>query len=106
MTINLILILRLLQEKQNDFNYRNYSINTSRVLHRLQNRRGEKMINNNANIQSLENSIQVYSDYKQAVITGHLTEELKQAKVQELEDQIVECQNTIDRLKIGAANNE
>jgi len=43
MTINLILILRLLQEKQNDFNYRNYSINTSRVLHRLQNRRGERM---------------------------------------------------------------
>lgn len=104
MTINLILILRLLQEKQNDFNYRNYSINTSRVLHRLQNRREEKMINNNANIQSLENSILVYSDYKQAVITGHLTEELKQVKIQELENQIAECQNTIDRLKVGANN--
>lgn len=104
MTINLILILRLLQEKQNDFNYRNYSINTSRVLHRLQNRRGEKMINNNANIQSLENSILVYSDYKQAVITGHLTDELKQEKIQELENQIAECQNTIDRLKVGANN--
>lgn len=62
------------------------------------------MINNNANIQSLENSILVYSDYKQAVITGHLTEELKQVKIQELENQIAECQNTIDRLKVGANN--
>lgn len=104
MTINLILILRLLQEKQNDFNYHNFIINTIRALHRLQNRRGKKMINNNANIQSLENSIQVYSDYKQAVITGHLTEELKQVKIQELENQIAECQNTIDRLKVGANN--
>ena len=104
MTINLILILRLSQEKQNDFNYRYYSINTSRVLHRLQNRRGEKMINNNANIQSLENSILIYSEYKQAVITGHLTDELKQAKIQELDLQITECQDTIDRLKVGANN--
>lgn len=64
------------------------------------------MINNNANIQSLENSILIYSDYKRAVKTGHLTDELKQAKIQELENQIAECQNTIDRLKIGAVNNE
>jgi hypothetical protein len=55
--------------------------------------------NNNANIQSLENSILVYSEYKQAVITGHLTEELKQAKVQELENQIAECQDTITALQ-------
>lgn len=59
------------------------------------------MINhtNNANIRSLENSIQVYSEYKQAVITGHLTEELKQAKIQELDKQIKDCESTIEELK-------
>lgn len=62
------------------------------------------MINNNANIQSLENSILVYSEYKSKIPTSHLTDELKQIKVDELENQIAECQNTIDRLKVGANN--
>ena len=59
------------------------------------------MINhtNNANIQSLENSILVYSDYKQAVITGHLTDELKQEKIQELDNQIAECHDSIKKLQ-------
>ena len=55
--------------------------------------------NNNANIRSLENSIQVYSEYKQAVITGHMTEELKQAKIQELDLQITECKEAIQELR-------
>ncbi len=40
--------------------------------------------NNAANIRSLENSIQVYSEYRSKIPTSHLTEELKQAKIQEL----------------------
>ena len=55
--------------------------------------------NTNANIRSLENSIQVYADYKQAVLSGHLTEELKQAKIQELDMQITECQEQIKAMQ-------
>ena len=55
--------------------------------------------NNAANIQSLENSILVYSDYKSKVSTNHLTEELKQAKIQELDNQIAECETSIERLR-------
>ena len=57
--------------------------------------------NNAANIQSLENSILVYSDYKSKVSTNHLTDELKQAKIKELDNQIRECETTIERLKKG-----
>jgi len=59
------------------------------------------MINrtNNANIQSLENSILVYSEYKSKIPTSHLTEELKQAKIQELDNQIAECQDSIKELQ-------
>ena len=73
------------------------------LIHRLQIRGREIMINhtntNAANIQSLENSIQVYADYKSKVSTSHLTDELKQAKIQELDTQITECKEAIDRLK-------
>ena len=55
--------------------------------------------NTAANIRSLENSIQVYSEYKNKVATSHLTDELKQAKIQELDSQITECKEAIDRLK-------
>ena len=57
------------------------------------------MSNHKAEIRSLENSILAYSDYKEAVKTGHMTEELKQAKIQELDKQIKECESTIERLK-------
>ena len=59
------------------------------------------MINhtNNANIRSLENSISVYSDYKQAVKIGHMTDELRQAKIQELDNQITECKEAIQELR-------
>lgn len=55
--------------------------------------------NNAVNIASLENSIQAYADYKSKVSTSHLTEELKQAKIQELENQIAECQDSITALQ-------
>ena len=55
--------------------------------------------NNAANIASLENSILVYSEYKSKVSTSHLTDELRQAKIQELDNQIRECESTIERLK-------
>ena len=55
--------------------------------------------NNNANIRSLENSIQVYSEYKSKVSTSHLTEELKQIKIQELDSQITECKEAIQELR-------
>ena len=55
--------------------------------------------NNAANIQSLENSILVYSDYKSKVSTNHLTDELKQAKIEELDNQIKECQQGIKELE-------
>jgi hypothetical protein len=54
---------------------------------------------NNANIQSLENSIQVYSEYKSKITTSHLTEELKQIKIQELDSQITECKEAIQELR-------
>jgi hypothetical protein len=57
--------------------------------------------NNAANIQSLENSILVYSDYKSKVSTNHLTDELKQAKIQELDNQIAECETSIQKLRQG-----
>lgn len=55
--------------------------------------------NNNANIRSLENSIQVYSEYKNKVATSHLTNELRQAKIQELDSQITECQEQIKAMQ-------
>ena len=55
--------------------------------------------NNAANIASLENSILVYSEYKSKITTNHLTDELRQAKIQELDNQIRECESTIERLK-------
>lgn len=54
---------------------------------------------NDSAVRSLENSISVYSDYKEAVKTGHMTEELKQAKIQELDNQISECEKAIERLR-------
>jgi hypothetical protein len=54
---------------------------------------------NNANIQSLENSIQVYSEYRTKIPTSHLTEELKQIKIQELDSQITECKEAIQELR-------
>lgn len=57
--------------------------------------------NTNANIQSLENSILIYSDYKSKIPTSHLTDELKQIKIDELDSQITECQQTIEELKKG-----
>ncbi len=57
------------------------------------------MSNHKAEIRSLENSILAYSDYKSKVSTNHLTDGLKQAKIKELENQIAECETTIERLK-------
>lgn len=57
--------------------------------------------NTNANIQSLENSILIYSDYKSKIPTSHLTDELKQIKIDELDSQITECQEAIEELKKG-----
>ena len=54
---------------------------------------------NNANIRSLENSISVYTEYRSKIPTSHMTDELKQAKIQELDKQISECESTIERLK-------
>ena len=61
------------------------------------------MINhtNNANIRSLENSISVYAEYRSKIPTSHMTDELKQAKIQELDKQIKECKSTIERLREG-----
>lgn len=59
------------------------------------------MSNHKAEIRSLENSILVYSDYKEAVKTGHTTNELRQAKIEELDNQIQDCQQTINELKKG-----
>ena len=55
--------------------------------------------NTAANIASLENSILVYSEYKNKVATSHLTEELKQAKIQELDLQIIECKEQIKAMQ-------
>ena len=56
---------------------------------------------NNANIRSLENSISVYTEYRSKIPTSHLNDELKQAKIQELDKQIKECKSTIERLREG-----
>ena len=55
--------------------------------------------NNAANIQSLENSIQVYADYKNKITTSHLTDKLKQIKLEELDKQITECKNAIKAMQ-------
>ena len=57
------------------------------------------MSNHKAEIRSLENSISVYSEYKSKVSTSHLTEELKQIKIQELDSQITECKEAIQELR-------
>ena len=57
------------------------------------------MSNHKAEIRSLENSILVYSDYKSKVSTNHLTDELRQAKIQELDNQISDCETSIQKLK-------
>jgi len=57
------------------------------------------MSNHKAEIRSLENSILAYSDYKEAVKTSHMTDELKQAKIQELDLQITECKEAIQELR-------
>ena len=56
-------------------------------------------MSNQKEIRSLENSIQVYSEYKSKVSTSHLTEELKQIKFQELDSQITECKEAIQELR-------
>ena len=56
-------------------------------------------MSNQKGIRSLENSILVYSDYKSKVSTNHLTDELRQAKIQELDNQIAECETSIERLR-------
>ena len=55
--------------------------------------------NTNANIRSLENSIQVYSEYRTKIPTSHLTDELKQIKLDELDLQIKECKEAIQELR-------
>ena len=57
------------------------------------------MSNHKAEIRSLENSILVYSEYKSKVSTNHLTEELKQIKIQELDSQIKDCKEAIQELR-------
>ena len=57
--------------------------------------------NNAANIRTLENSISVYAEYRSKIPTSHMTDELKQAKIQELDKQISECESTIERLREG-----
>ena len=59
------------------------------------------MSNHKAEIRSLENSILVYSDYKSKVSTNHLTDELKRVKIKELENQIAECETSIQKLRQG-----
>ena len=58
-------------------------------------------MSNQKEIRSLENSILVYSDYKSKIQTNHLTDEHRQEKIQELENQIKECKQTIEELKKG-----
>ena len=55
-------------------------------------------MSNQKEIRSLENTILVYSDYKSKVSTNHLTEELKQSKIQELDLQIQDCKEAIKSL--------
>lgn len=54
---------------------------------------------NDSAVRSLENSISVYAEYRSKIPTSHLNDELKQAKIQELDKQIRECETTIERLK-------
>ena len=56
-------------------------------------------MSNQKGIRSLENSILVYSEYKSKVSTNHLTEELKQIKIQELDSQIKDCKEAIQELR-------
>ena len=56
-------------------------------------------MSNQKEIRSLENSISVYIEYKDKVASSHLTEELKQIKVEELTRQITECQEAIQELR-------
>ena len=56
-------------------------------------------MSNQKGIRSLENSILVYSDYKSKVSTNHLTDELKRVKIQELDNQISDCETSIQKLK-------
>ena len=58
-------------------------------------------MSNQKEIRSLENTILVYSDYKSKVSTNHLTDELKRVKIKELENQIAECETTIQKLRQG-----
>ena len=55
--------------------------------------------NTAANIQSLENSILAYSEYRTKIPTNHLTDGLKQAKIKELDNQITECKEAIQELR-------
>lgn len=55
--------------------------------------------NTAANIASLENSILIYSEYRSKVATSHMTDELKQAKIQELDSQITECKEQIKAMQ-------
>jgi|JI9StandDraft_2_1071091.scaffolds.fasta_scaffold2006766_1 hypothetical protein len=57
------------------------------------------MSNHTKEIRSLENSISVYTEYKSKVGTSHLTDELKQIKVEELTKQIKEAGQAIQELK-------
>jgi len=57
------------------------------------------MSNHTKEIRSLENSISVYTEYKSKVGTSHLTDELKQIKIQELDSQITECKEAIQELR-------
>ena len=56
-------------------------------------------MSNQKEIRSLENTILVYSDYKSKVSTNHLTDRLRQAKIQELDNQISDCETSIQKLK-------
>ena len=56
-------------------------------------------MSNQKEIRSLENSISVYIEYKDKVASSHLTEELKQIKVEELTKQIKEAGQAIQELK-------
>lgn len=58
-------------------------------------------MSNQKEIRSLENTILVYSDYKSKVSTNHLTDELKRVKIKELENQIAECETSIQKLRQG-----
>lgn len=56
-------------------------------------------MSNQKEIRSLENSISVYAEYKSKIPTSHMTDELKQAKIQELDNQIKDCKEAIQELR-------